>query len=91
MYSSDSTCVIDESKLSLAVYTPEVEPDEKKAVMVFIHGGGWQFGSAEMQNGAALAKYGDVVVVVLSYRYRFFMHVRERSSRKHRRKIFKKP
>jgi len=36
--------------------------------MVWIHGGGWQFGSAESYNGAALAKYGDVVVVVLSYR-----------------------
>ena len=39
--------------------------------MVWIHGGGWQFGSAESYNGAALAKYGDVVVVVLSYRYGF--------------------
>ena len=39
--------------------------------MVWIHGGGWQFGSAESYNGAALAKYGDVVVVVISYRYGF--------------------
>ena len=39
--------------------------------MVWIHGGGWQFGSAESYNGAALAKYGDVVVVVLSYRSGF--------------------
>ena len=42
--------------------------------MVWIHGGGWQFGSAEIQNGAALAKYGDVVVVILSYRSRFFIN-----------------
>ena len=39
--------------------------------MVWIHGGGWQFGSAESHNGAALAKYGDVVIVVLSYRSGF--------------------
>ena len=44
--------------------------------MVWIHGGGWQFGSAESYNGAALAKYGDVVVVVLSYRYGFVYTVR---------------
>ena len=39
--------------------------------MVWIHGGGWQFGSAESHNGAALAKYGDVVIVALSYRSGF--------------------
>lgn len=72
LFSSESKCIIDESKLSLAVYTPEVKPDEKKPVMVWIHGGGWQFGSAESYNGAALAKYGDVVVVVLSYRLALF-------------------
>ena len=70
LFSSESKCLIDESKLSLAVYTPEVEPEVKKPVMVWIHGGGWQFGSAESYNGAALAKYGDVVVVLLSYRSR---------------------
>ena len=48
--------------------------------MVWIHGGGWQFGSAEIQNGAALAKYGDVVVVILSYRFRFFIHFLKFSS-----------
>jgi len=72
LFSSESKCLIDESKLSLAVYTPEVEPEVKKPVMVWIHGGGWQFGSAESYNGAALAKYGDVVVVVLSYRLALF-------------------
>ena len=40
--------------------------------MVWIHGGAWQFGSAEMQNGAALAKCGDVIVVALSYRLGVF-------------------
>ena len=34
--------------------------------------GAWQFGSAEMQNGAALAKSGDVIVVALSYRLGVF-------------------
>ena len=66
---------MDESKLSLAVYTPELKSDEKKPVMVWIHGGGWQFGSAESYNGAALSKYGDVVVVILSYRPGINKHV----------------
>jgi len=44
--------------------------------MVWIYGGGWQFGSAEAYNGAALAKYGDVVVVILNYRSGLCINIR---------------
>lgn len=36
--------------------------------MVFIHGGAWTFGGAFGHNGAALATFGDVIVIILSYR-----------------------
>ena len=36
--------------------------------MVWIHGGGWCTGSAFMYNGSALAIFGDVVVVSITYR-----------------------
>lgn len=36
--------------------------------MVWIHGGGFTFGSASMFSGSALAAYQDVVVVVIQYR-----------------------
>ena len=36
--------------------------------MVWIHGGGWSMGSAELYDGSVLSGYGDVVVVVISYR-----------------------
>ena len=58
----------DESKLSLQVFTPSVEKNAKKPVMVWIHGGGWSMGSAELYSGSVLSAYGDVVVVVISYR-----------------------
>ena len=48
--------------------TPPFENGTKRPVIVFIHGGGWQFGSAELVDGKALAVHGDVVVVSLSYR-----------------------
>jgi len=65
----DQPCVQDESKLSLQVFTPPFSAETKtRPVMVFIHGGAWQFGSAGMVNGQALAAHGDVVVVAISYR-----------------------
>ena len=72
LYESDEPIKIDENVLSLSVYTPSPTDGRKRPVMVWIHGGAWQFGSAEMQNGAALAKSGDVIVVALSYRLGVF-------------------
>ena len=42
----------------------------KKAVMLFIHGGGFEFssGGADVYNGEALSSKGDVIVVTFNYR-----------------------
>ena len=49
---NDPPFVQNEDKLSLQVFTPPFTNETKKRpVMVFIHGGAWQFGSAEMVNG----------------------------------------
>jgi len=66
---NETPYIYDDTKLSLQVFTPPINADSpKKPVMVFIHGGAWQFGNAEMTNGSALAVHGDVVVVAISYR-----------------------
>ena len=60
---------MDEDCLYLNVWTPASTPEDRLPVMVWIHGGGFQYGSAsEIQyGGASLAKKG-VVVVTVNYR-----------------------
>lgn len=69
---------IDEDCLTLNIFVPG-EPSEstgdtqlidKKAVMVWIHGGGFVTGasSGQMYNATNLALLGDVIVVTLNYR-----------------------
>jgi para-nitrobenzyl esterase len=60
---------IDEDCLYLNVYTPAAD-DERRPVMVWIHGGGFVIGSGSqpIYHGAPLAKRGDVVVVTTNYR-----------------------
>lgn len=54
--------------LSLNIWTPAI--DGKRPVMVWIHGGGFLFGSGAdpIYNGLKLASYGDVIVATLNYR-----------------------
>lgn len=68
----------DEDCLYLNVWTAAKHADEKRPVMAWIHGGGFQFGSASnpATDGGALAAKG---VVVVSFNYRlgifgFFAH-----------------
>ena len=58
-----------EDCLSVTVSTPQVD-DRKRPVIVWIHGGGWNFGSGteETNDGAAMSARGDVVVASLQYR-----------------------
>lgn len=58
-----------EDCLSLNIWAP-TDGGEKKAVMVFIHGGGFVAGASKsMQyHGDQIAKAGDVIVVSLNYR-----------------------
>ena len=51
------------------MYTPEnFQASDKKPVMVWIHGGGWTCGGTNEYNGAPLSIFGDVVVVLITYR-----------------------
>lgn len=68
----------DEDCLYLNVWTPDIQPQEKLPVMVWIHGGGYRLGSGSLApyHGAALAARG-VVMVTLNYRLGhlgFFAH-----------------
>ena len=58
-----------EDCLSLSVWTAAQQAEEKRPVMVWIHGGGFQFGSSSsrVSDGTQLARKG-VVVVSLNYR-----------------------
>lgn len=58
-----------EDCLYLNVWTPAENPDSRLPVMVWIHGGGFNFGSASLPeyNGRSLAGKG-VVVVTVNYR-----------------------
>lgn len=59
----------DEDCLYLNIWTPAKKPDENLPVLVWIYGGGFQWGyTAEMEfNGEALASRG-IVVVSIAYR-----------------------
>ncbi len=58
-----------ENCLTLNIWAPSTTT-EKKAVMVFIHGGGFVEGASKerLYDGTALAKYGDVIIVNFNYR-----------------------
>lgn len=58
-----------EDCLSLNVWTPGCD-DARRPVLVWIHGGGFLFGSGcqPLYNGMRLARRGDVVVVTINYR-----------------------
>lgn len=60
---------IDEDCLTLNVWTPAAD-DQKRAVMFWIHGGGfiWESSGDLLYNGARMAARGDVVVVSVEYR-----------------------
>ncbi|CAN8104167.1 unnamed protein product [Discula destructiva] len=63
--------VISEDCLYLNVWSKPQSGEAGKAVMMFIHGGGFTGGSAShmpITNGGALADQQDVVVVTLNYR-----------------------
>lgn len=57
---------IDEDCLRLNIYTPDLEG--RRPVMVWFHGGGLAFGSANDYDGANLARQNDVVVVTVGFR-----------------------
>ncbi|XP_064628462.1 fatty acyl-CoA hydrolase precursor, medium chain-like [Lineus longissimus] len=56
-----------EDCLSLNIYVP-VGGEEKKPVMVWIHGGGFSGGAGMQYDGSKMAALGDVIVVTINYR-----------------------
>ncbi|MCY3857687.1 MAG: carboxylesterase family protein [Gammaproteobacteria bacterium] len=60
-----------EDCLSLNVWTSSIDDDIKRPVMVWIHGGGWDFGSSHelpFYDGENLARNHDVVLVSVNHR-----------------------
>jgi para-nitrobenzyl esterase len=59
-----------EDCLNLNVWTPSVNDNAKRPVLVSFHGGGWATGSGNgpMYDGAQMARLGDVVVVTVNHR-----------------------
>lgn len=63
-----------EDCLVLNVYTPELNASRKRPVMFYLHGGGFNTGSASTAgtDGTNLARHGDVVVVTVNHRLNVF-------------------
>ena len=62
---------MDEDCLVANVWTPEINDNKKRPVMVWIHGGGFSYGSSQelkSYDGEMLARDGDVVVVSFNHR-----------------------
>lgn len=59
-----------EDCLVLNLWTPTLDRNAKKPVIVHVHGGGWYGGSGNSPgcDGAMLARHGDAVVVTLNHR-----------------------
>ena len=62
---------VSEDCLTLNIWSPDMRPKALKTVMVWIHGGAFQYSSANLYDtdGRVLASFGDVVVVSINYRY----------------------
>jgi para-nitrobenzyl esterase len=66
-----------ENCLVLNVWTPSANGGGKRPVMVWLHGGAWEFGSGAGPRceGTELAKRGDVVVVTVNHRLSIYGHL----------------
>ena len=63
--------LFDEDCLYLNIWSQSLDKDKKKPVMVWLHGGGYAFGSSIEHlayEGGNLSKLGDVVVVSINHR-----------------------
>ncbi|XP_038046537.1 cholinesterase 1-like [Patiria miniata] len=65
---------VNEECLHLNIYVPSPALSEGAAVMVWIHGGGFSFGSSRelLYQGQSLVASGDVIVVSINYRLNVF-------------------
>jgi para-nitrobenzyl esterase len=68
------TKIANEDCLFLNVWTPAVQDQKKRPVMVWLHGGGFAYGSGAwpIYDGANLARKGDAVIVTVNHRLNVF-------------------
>ncbi|HTQ58087.1 MAG TPA: carboxylesterase/lipase family protein [Bryobacteraceae bacterium] len=68
------TKIANEDCLFLNVWTPAVKNDRKRPVMVWLHGGGFAYGSGAwpIYDGTNLARQGDTVIVTVNHRLNVF-------------------
>ncbi|MCC8013992.1 MAG: carboxylesterase family protein [Eubacterium sp.] len=69
---------MDENCQNLNVWTPGINDNEKRPVMVWLHGGGFSTGSSidmPSYDGENLSKKGDVVVVSINHRLNVLGHL----------------
>jgi para-nitrobenzyl esterase len=68
------TKIANEDCLFLNVWTPAVHDAKKRPVMVWLHGGGFAYGSGAwpVYDGGNLARKGDAVIVTLNHRLNVF-------------------
>jgi len=64
-----------EDCLFLNVWTPAVD-DDRRPVLVWLHGGAFVTGAGSSYDGAVLARRGDMVVVTVNYRLGLFGYLR---------------
>jgi para-nitrobenzyl esterase len=66
-----------EDCLVLNIWAPPHQPNARRPVLVYIHGGGYTSGSgaSPLTHGANLAARGDVVVITLNHRLNIFGHL----------------
>ncbi len=89
IFNASSLKGMSEDCLYLNIYRPagqgtQVKPRDSQRllpVMVWIHGGGYLFGSGSGYPGDRLAEFGDVVVVTINYRLGVFGFLAGRSLR----------
>ncbi|XP_052807957.1 neuroligin-4, Y-linked-like [Mya arenaria] len=65
---------INEDCLFLNVYVPATASDrpEGHAIMIWIHGGGLNYGAGQLYAGEVLAAHGNVIIVTINYRVGVF-------------------
>jgi len=64
------TVPVSEAGLELNLWTPSLDPQARRPIMIYIHGGGFELGSpsSPRTDGTRLAKAGDVVVISAAHR-----------------------
>lgn len=56
--------------VAVRVYTPRAEPDGRRAALLYIHGGGFMFGSVDMMDPACQSYCAQLDAVIVSVEYR---------------------